>query len=253
MSNPRIVPSQILDARKKRKKNISFRRSFQRVPIARLCGKSRLDSRIFGRIFRETRLLRIIQTNHEFSMNSRLGINPLFEYQTLTVCHRIRPPFQIALNIPQTHFPPFVSFFNMFTSPRQKPRQRHAMPRVYFTMEWNGRALLRFFCPVVAYHPCSRLLHSRHVVNASEAILRTRHPSIFIFGGGGEDTAYQPAYVTVSLVARVVNHGYTRRLHILARLLVRGSISGTRGSWFRGSIPEEEKSTFRRTENTERG
>lgn len=27
-------------------------------------------------------------------------------------------------------------------------------------------------------------LHSRHVVNASEAILRTRHPSIFIFGGG---------------------------------------------------------------------
>lgn len=66
----------ILDARKKRKKNISFRRSFQRS-FQLLCGKSRLDSRIFGRIFRETRLLRIIQTNHEFSMNSRLGIDPL--------------------------------------------------------------------------------------------------------------------------------------------------------------------------------
>lgn len=78
VSNPRIVPSQILDARKKRKKKYIFSSILPTlVPIARLCGKSRLDSRIFGRIFRETRLLRIIQTNHEFSMNSRLGIDPL--------------------------------------------------------------------------------------------------------------------------------------------------------------------------------
>lgn len=39
----------------------------------------------------------------------------------------------------------------------------------------------------------------------------------FSFSGEGE--VYQPV-VTVSLVARVVNHGYSRRLHILARSLI---------------------------------
>lgn len=53
-------------------------------------------------------------------------------------------------------------------------------------------------------------LYSRHVEDASEAILWTRHPSIFIF-------RVWHSGKTVSLVARVINHGWARRLHVLAR------------------------------------
>lgn len=93
-----------------------------------------------------------------------------------------------VLNIPNA-FLPFEEFvFQYLYFSKQKTTAEPRDASSYLMAEWWG--VSRYPPPVFLWWHARARLHSRHVVNASEAILRTRHPSIFIFGG--EDTVYQP-------------------------------------------------------------
>lgn len=80
-------------------------------------------------------------------------------------------------------------------------------------------------------------LHSRHVVNASEAILRTRHPSIFIFGGGRGVSAGCNRFVGCARRKSWVFPTFTHPCTFAHPPCVPATTSGTRRRscpWFRG-------------------
>lgn len=216
------------------------------------------EKRIFGRIFGETPLLRIVQTNHDGIRvwGGSTSCCPPPNIDDSSICYRIHSPFhsflnlENVLNIPNA-FLPFEEFvFQYLYFSKQKTTAEPRDASSYLMAEWWGvsRYLPPVFlwwlaCPGSSSFPSRSKCIRGNFTNAS-----SEH---FHFRGRRHGVS---AGVTVSLVARVVNHGYTRRLHILARLLVPyADISGTRGSWLRlvsRLSLQEEKSTFPRIENT---